>query len=302
MPARSGTSVHAQTASGPATVLVVTGPARWGLRRRVLDRLDELHLARQTVQLYELALAAKSRATGPREHAEDALPLPPSRLRAQAGPRHADPAFFLRSGRRHAELISELLQGNGSAIEELEGILDFGCGCGRVVRHWSKLQGARVCGCDVNPKMVDWCRANLSFADFTVNSLSPPLPYGISSFDLVYAFSVFTHLPRDLQHTWIDECFRVLRPAGYLLISTLGEHYLSLDRLTESERRSFSNGDVVVLYEGSPGTSLCSAYHPPAYVHDKLAAEFELLSFLPAADDGRHDIHLFRKPPGPPLR
>src|SRR6266511_5734564 len=130
MPARSGTSVHAQT---------VSGPARWGLRRRVLDRLDELHLARQTVQLYELALAAKSRATGPREHAEDGLPLPPSRLRAQAGPRHADAVFFLRSGRRHAELISELLQSNGSAIEEREAILDFGCGCGRVVRHWSEL-------------------------------------------------------------------------------------------------------------------------------------------------------------------
>jgi SAM-dependent methyltransferase len=253
-------------------------------------------VARPAVQLYELALAAKSRVTGPREHAEDGLPLPPSRLRAQAGPRHADPAFFLRSGRRHTELISELLRTNGSAIEELESMLDFGCGCGRVVRYWSKLHGRRVCGCDVNPKMVEWCRANLSFADFTVNGLSPPLPYGSSSFDLVYAFSVFTHLPRDLQHAWIDECFRVLRPEGYLLISTLGEHYLSLERLTESERRSFSNGDVVVLYVGSPGTSLCSAYHPPEYVHGKLAAEFELLSFLPAADDGRHDIHLFRKP------
>jgi len=144
--------------------------------------------------------------------------------------------------------------------------------------------------------MVDWCRENLPFAEVAVNESSPPLPYESSTFDLVYALSVFTHLTEEAQRSWIHECFRVLKPGGHLLISTLGEHYLSLGRLSASERAAFGNGELVVLYEGSSGTSLCSAYHPAEYVRTQLARDFELVSFLPAADDGRHDLHLLRKP------
>jgi SAM-dependent methyltransferase len=271
-------------------------PARWGLRRTLLDAMDRLKLARPAVRLYELALAARSGLSRGRVEETGGLPLPPARLRAQIGPLHADADFFLRSGRRHADLIRDLLRENGSSIEELDALLDWGCGCGRVLRHWSELSGTRR-GCDIDARMVEWCQANLPFAEVAVTELAPPLPYPDASFDLVYAFSVFTHLAEDLQHAWIRECLRVLRPEGYLLLSTLGEYYASLDRLTESERRSFADGDVVVLYEQSAGTSLCSAYHPPEYVHRQLAADFELVSFRPAGDDGRHDIHLLRKAP-----
>jgi SAM-dependent methyltransferase len=272
-------------------------PARWGLRRTVLDVMDRLRLARPAVRTYERMLAARSALLGKTAAEADGLPVPPALLRTQIGPLHADAAFFLSSGARHAELIRELLRENGTPIEELEALLDWGCGCGRVLRHWARLERTRVHGCDIDPKMVAWCEANLPFAEVAVTDLAPPLPYPDSTFGLVYAFSVFTHLPEDLQHAWIAECRRALAPDGFLLLSTLGEHYASLERLTESERRSFSEGDVVVLYEGSPGTSLCSAYHPPEYVHQRLAADFELVAFRPAGDDGRHDIHLLRKAP-----
>ena len=123
-----------------------------------------------------------------------------------------------------------------------------------------------------------------------------------SSFDLVYAFSVFTHLTEESQRAWARECVRVLKPRGSLLISTLGEHYVSLARLTEAEREAFDGGELVVLFERSSGTSRCSAYHPPEYVRTKLLADLEPVDFLPAADDGRHDLHLFRKPASGPER
>ena len=274
----------------------MTEPALWGLRRSLLDLTDRLHLARPAVRAYELALAAKSEIVARGSRDGDGLPLPPALLRAQAGPRHADAGYFLRSGHHHAELIRSLLADNGSPLEELDAILDWGCGCGRILRHWSRLPRTRVCGCDINPKMVGWCVENLPFAEVTLNELSPPFPYPDSSFDLVYALSVITHLPEDLQHAWVAECFRVLEPKGYLLFSTLGEYYLSLRRLTESERRSFLQGNLVVLYEDSAGTSLCSAYHPPEYVREKLAADFATVAFHPAAEDGRHDIWLLQKP------
>jgi SAM-dependent methyltransferase len=247
------------------------------------------------VRSYELALAARSRLRGKELRQSEGLPLPPARLRAQVGPLHADPEFFLESGRQNAELIRSLLQEAGSSVEELDALLDWGCGCGRVLRHWANLPQTGVFGCDIDRRMVDWCNDHLPFVEVTRNELSPPLPYEGSTFELVYAFSVMTHLSEELQHVWIEECRRVLRPGGFLLFSTLGDYYASRNRLTQRERESFAAGNLVVLYETSAGTSLCSAYHPPAYVQGELAGQLDYITFRPAADDGRHDLHLLRK-------
>ncbi len=271
-------------------------PARWGRRRSVLDLFDRLHLARPAVRVYETALAAKS-LFGGRTAADDGLPLPPARMRAQVGPLHADARFFLESGKHNADLIRSLVP-----LDEVRALLDWGCGCGRVLRHWAGLHDTHIHGCDINPRMIDWCNERLPFVEGKVNKLYPPLPYEDDSFGLLYAFSVMTHLSEELQREWIAECRRVLRPGGYFLFSTLGEFFVSRDRLTPDERRSFERGRLVVLYERSAGFSLCSAYHPAEYVQAELARGFEVVSFRPAADDGRHDIHLLRKPHEPPRR
>lgn len=268
----------------------------------MLDLFDRLHLARPAVRAYELALAARSSLFRKETRAADGLPLPPARLRAQVGPLHADPEFFLHSGKHNADLIRDVLHEHGSSIEEIDALLDWGCGCGRVLRHWSGLPRTRVVGCDINPKMVEWCNEHLPFVEAAVNGLSPPLPYDDDIFDLVYAFSVMTHLSEDLQHVWMRECRRVLKPGGYLLFSTLGEYFASRNRLTDDERNSFESGNLVVLYESSAGTSLCSAYHPEEYVRRELAGDFDAVTFRAAADDGRHDIHLFRKPASAAVR
>jgi SAM-dependent methyltransferase len=270
-------------------------PALWGRKRTVLDAFDRMRLARPAVRLYELALAARAQLTRRSPRETDGLPLPPARLRAQVGPLHADPDFFLASGRHNAELIRELLRGQGSSFEKLEASLDWGCGCGRVLRHWANLPTTGVHGCDIDPKMVAWCDEHLPFAHVKLNALAPPLPYDEASFDLVYAFSVMTHLSEDLQHAWLREVGRVLKPGGFFLFSTLGEYYASRNRLTPAERASFDAGNLVVLYGRSAGTSLCSAYHPADYVRQELAKELDHVSFRAAADDGRHDVHLLRK-------
>lgn len=254
--------------------------------------MDRLRIARPAVRAYELVLAARAPSAAT---AEDGLPLPPAQLRTQVGPLHADPEFFLRSGLGDAELVRSLLADAGATVEDLDALLDWGCGCGRVLRHWATLPSTRVAGCDITPKMVEWCARNLPFADVAVTGLEPPLPYPDDSFDLVYAFSVYTHLSEPLQHAWMRELHRVLRSGGFVIFSTLGEHYASLDRLTPDEVARFNAGELIVLYDHSSGTSLCSAYHPPTYVHQTLTRDFDVITFRPAADDGKHDLHLIRK-------
>src|ERR1700730_18144867 len=53
-----GRRVPAAQGGEIATVPRVSEPARWGLRRNLLDLMDKVHLARPAVQAYELSLAA----------------------------------------------------------------------------------------------------------------------------------------------------------------------------------------------------------------------------------------------------
>ena len=102
---------------------------------------------------------------------------------------------------------------NPGQEKQVDSVLDFGCGCGRVTRYWSGFAGS-VAGSDIDGPAVAWCRSNLAFARFEQNRLEPPLAFERESFDLVYALSVFTHLTGELQLAWRDELRRVLRPAA----------------------------------------------------------------------------------------
>ena len=181
------------------------------------------------------------------------------------------------------------------ALGDIEKILDFGCGCGRVVRHWNGVEGVRVFGTDSNQRSINWCRKNLPLATFGVNDLSPPLAYARDEFGLVYAFSVFTHLPEHLQFTWMSELRRVMTAGGYLLITTHGRAYL--DQLSPAEREEFRMNRLVVRHPEAAGTNRCGAFHPEEYVREKLAGGFEVLEFIPEGAKGnpRQDVYLLRK-------
>ena len=105
----------------------------------------------------------------------DGLPVPPPRLRilVAASP---DIAWFLEGGRRGAQSIRDILQKNGVPSSPPESMLDFGCGCGRVLRNFAGT-GGEICGSDLNPKLIAWCRKSLSFARFETNGLEPPLAF-----------------------------------------------------------------------------------------------------------------------------
>jgi SAM-dependent methyltransferase len=210
--------------------------------------------------------------------ADDGLPVPPASLRVRVA-WTGDAAWFLESGRLAAASIEEALARHAADLSRLRRLLDFGCGCGRVTRRWASLDGVDVVGTDTNAEAVAWCRANLPFARFETNELAPPLAFDDGSFDAIYALSVFTHLPLDLQRAWAAELARTLPPGGLLLVTTHGRAYV--DRLTADERDRFEADEVVVRRQEVAGTNLCSAYHPEAALRDVFAPSFELLELVP---------------------
>jgi SAM-dependent methyltransferase len=210
--------------------------------------------------------------------APDGLPLPPARLMFLVQGT-TNVREFLTDGRGTALGVLDMLQRNGIHVGESTNVLDFGCGCGRVIRHVHALTGARCHGSDYNPQLVDWCRRNLRFAQFDVNGVSPPLAYANARFDVVYALSVFTHLPEDLQSPWMSELARVLKPGGHLLMTTHGESFLPY--MSERDRQTFRAGRLVVRDQAAVGSNPFFAAHPPEYMKTHLPPDLALLDFAP---------------------
>ena len=259
-------------------------PARGLLHR--LGLLDAAYRARDAWR--SLAYLGRPARLGP-----DGLPLPtPDLITLVAGT--PDVTWFLSAGERAAGSIRSVLAGNGVEIASVRAMLDFGCGCGRVVRHWKGMP-ARIEGCDVNRRLVRWCRRNLLFARFSVNGPRPPLPYADGSFDLAYALSVFTHLPEGLQRSWMDELRRVIAPGGHLVFSVHGERYRA--ELSAAEAARFDAGELVVRGGESVGRNACAAYHPRGYVRSVLAEGFTLLEHRAegALGNPHQDLVVLRK-------
>jgi len=232
--------------------------------------------------------------------APDGLPIPPLKLRKLIWSATADIRVFLDKGQ--AEFLLDVLNRRGANIDDFQAILDFGCGAGRVIRHFHHLTKAKLYGTDINADQIDWCNRNLGFGEFEINRSYPPLDYSDEQFDLIYAVSVFIHLPESQQLQWIKELSRVLGPGGYLLITTCGEAYI--ERLTHNEKERFRSGQLVVRCEklaGSPSTyAACLAFHPVAYMREKLAEGFEVIQFVPGnlsqtVPQGDMDHYLLKK-------
>ena len=251
------------------------------MKRRLLRLLERTGLIGPAFRAWESTQALLA-TRGPRVDADDALPVPPPQLIVRVAGT-ADVDWFLEGGRLGAASVRGALQRQGVALDGLRAMLDFGCGCGRVTRNWAGLSGVEVAGTDLSRPAVDWCRRNLPFARFEENGLEPPLVFDEESFDLVYALSVFTHLTADLQLAWRDELRRLLRPGGFLLVTTHGRSYLP--RLEQDERDVFERGELVVRWGDVAGTNLCSAYHPERYLRETFAQGF---AFLELEAEGAH--------------
>lgn len=159
------------------------------------------------------------------QHRErNGIPIPPARLRFRVG-EDVRVDGFLEVGRRAASALNAALERAGRRIETHSSVLDFGCGCGRVLRCFmQEYPGVSFTGSEVDAESVRWCAENFPSARFVVNTPSPPLPFDSGSFDFVYAVSVFTHLDETYQHAWIAELARVTKPGGFIAVTVHSEH------------------------------------------------------------------------------
>ncbi|MGE3313515.1 MAG: class I SAM-dependent methyltransferase [Planctomycetaceae bacterium] len=101
-------------------------------------------------------------------------------------------------------------------------VLDLGAGAGVVSQMNFRGLAARVCGVDLDPRVV-----HNAYLDEARIAAGESIPYGDQSFDVVFADNVLEHLAEPEQV--FREACRVLKPGGVFLVKTPNKwHYVPL--------------------------------------------------------------------------
>lgn len=106
-------------------------------------------------------------------------------------------------------------------------LLDFGCGWGRNYRFFLKnVPASNLHGIDVDPTLVELCKSIFPVGNFHVVNPLPPTDFPNNHFDIIYAYSVFSHLSEQAHLEWLKEFCRILKPAGLLIVTTQAKGFL----------------------------------------------------------------------------
>lgn len=115
----------------------------------------------------------------------------------------------------------------GMPVNASGKMLDFGCGWGRFLRFfWRDFEAENLVGVDTDPDIIQLCRdlgiqANL-------HNITPTgrLPFPDATFTHIMAYSVFTHLPEQIQLHWLKELARVAKPGCIFICTTEPRRFL----------------------------------------------------------------------------
>lgn len=119
------------------------------------------------------------------------------------------------------QLIKKLSNQYARDVNDAQAILDFGCGWGRIIRFFSKdLDESKIFGIDCYDEMITLCRSQNIRANFQTINPMPPTNFSEGMFDLIYLYSVFSHLSEEAHLAWIQEFSRILKPGGIVIAST----------------------------------------------------------------------------------
>jgi cyclopropane fatty-acyl-phospholipid synthase-like methyltransferase len=189
--------------------------------------------------------------------------------------------------------------GSGCQIDSFGRILDFGCGCGRTLQ-WltASVRGAELHGTDIDGEAIAWCRRALEPAAFSVNRERPPLDYPSSYFDLVYAVSVFTHLPEEAQLEWLPELRRLTATGGVVALTVRGPSRageLAPGERDELRARGFVFTKMPLQFQNLFPSWYQTATITEEYVRATWSRWFEVEHYLPQALDGSQDVVVLRK-------
>lgn len=129
-------------------------------------------------------------------------------------------------GRHGTDIMRALAAASPRPLNSYRSWLDFGVGVGRVARLFKGYRGSYA-GVDVDARMIDWVRQNLSWVQALHTVPGRRLPFVDARFDAVVSISVFTHMNEADQRFYLEELERVSCPGACLMLTLHGERALA---------------------------------------------------------------------------
>lgn len=126
-----------------------------------------------------------------------------------------------------------------SPLRSLEepAVLDFGGGWGRIARFFLRdTAPSRIWIADCLSDSIHWLHKTGNPCRIIQNNPCPPIPEIDAHFDIIYSFSVFSHLSPEIAAAWLDYLLEQLAPKGCLIVTTRGKAFIEgLERRQESD-------------------------------------------------------------------
>ena len=162
--------------------------------------------------------------------------------------------------------------------QEPKRILDWGCGVSRVVIHIDKNTNQPLLhACDINEQMIMFNKKHYTNISYSLINYNPPTNYEDEYFDLVYGFSIFTHIEGHIQEEWIKEIHRILNRRGIFIFTTHGRFFYS--KLLRAEKDTFNKKGVFTKAYRQKGHRMMSTYNQPNNFKKIVEKYFEILEF-----------------------
>jgi SAM-dependent methyltransferase len=118
------------------------------------------------------------------------------------------------------QLLKSILTVNGFNLGSESRLLDIGVGWGRIYRTLLR-ETPHIIGIDPVPTCIDLCRSALPTGQFELSPSEPPYRFEDCEFDLVYLYSVFSHVNETLFLSMLREATRLVREGGFVVFTTL---------------------------------------------------------------------------------
>lgn len=184
-------------------------------------------------------------------------------------------------------------------LRDGEGVLDFGCGSGRLAHALGKRRPISYLGIDIVQDLLDYAatKAPAHYRFRLSRALTLPVVDGVA--DWCCAFSVFTHLLHAESFLYLEELKRIAKPGGRILVSFLefgcADHWPVFAATVEGQRQSalphlnmFIERDVIRLWAGKLGLEVVEIVdgNEPRWKGQALGQSLAVLRRPPAPPSG----------------
>jgi hypothetical protein len=129
--------------------------------------------------------------------------------------------FYFQDGNRSAKKIYDILFSYLELKHDIS-FLEFASGYGCLTRHLvNKLDKAKLVSCDIHEDAVRFISEKIKVKALISTQIPEELCVG--SYDVVFALSFFSHMPKTSWSRWFSALLKQTREAGYLIFTAHGE-------------------------------------------------------------------------------